>query len=99
MDLLDVVLNLASDLEGLLEERIGDETILETYFTGPIHPELKEVKENIGQYLDDREKREADEDLRKMQQEEMRKLIHLLRLNRIEQAKKITFLFETEIEY
>ena len=99
MELLDIVLNLASDLQGLLDERIGDEAILETYFTGPIHPELREVKENIGQYLDDRARREEDEEYRKMQENEMRKLIHLLRLSKIEQAKKINFLYETDIEY
>jgi len=99
MELLDIVLNLASDLQGLLDERIGDEAILETYFTGPIHPELREVKENIGQYLDDRARREEDEEYRKMQENEMRKLIHYLRLSKIEQAKKINFLYETDIEY
>ena len=99
MELLDIVLNLASDLQGFLNERIGDEVILETYFTGPIHPELKEIKENLGQYLDDRAKREEDEEYRKMQENEMRKLIHLLRLSKIEQAKKINFLYETDIEY
>jgi hypothetical protein len=99
MELLDIVLNLASDLQGLLDERIGDEAILETYFTGPISPELKEMKENIGQYLDDRDKREENEEYRKMQENEMRKLIHLLRLSQVEQAKKINFLYETDIEY
>ena len=99
MEFIDIVLNLASDLQGLLDERIGDETILETYFTSPIHPELKEIKENIGQYLDDRDKREENEEYRKMQEGEMRKLVHLLRLNKIEQAKKINFLYETDIEY
>ena len=85
MELLDIVLNLASDLQG--------------YFTGPIRPELKDIKENIGQYLDDRARREEDEEYRKMQENEMRKLIHLLRLSKIEQAKKINFLYETDIEY
>jgi hypothetical protein len=99
MERLDIVLNLASDLQGLLDERIGDEAILETYFTGPIHPDLKEIKENIGQYLDDRVRREEDEEYRQMQENEMRTLIHLLRLSKIEQAKKINFLYETDIEY
>jgi len=99
MELLDIVLNLASDLQGLLDEKIGDEAILETYFTGPIRPELKEIKEHIGQYLDDRARREEDEEYRIMQEDEMRKLIHLLRLSKTEQAKKINFLYETDIEY
>lgn len=99
MDFVDIVLNLASDLDGLIDGRLGDEAILETYFTGPIHPKLKEIKENIGQYIDDHDKREEDEEYRTMQEGEMRKLIHLLRLSRIEQAKKINFLYETEIEY
>jgi hypothetical protein len=99
MELLDIVLNMASDLQELLDGRIGDEAILETYFTGPINPELKDIKENIGQYLDDRGKREEDEDYRKMQETEMRKLIHFLRLNMIEQSRKINFLYETDIEY
>jgi hypothetical protein len=99
MERLDIVLNLASDLQGLLDERIGDEAILETYFTGPIHPDLKEIKENIGQYLDDRVRREEDEEYRQMQENEMRTLIHLLRLSNIEKAKKINFLYETDIEY
>jgi len=34
-----------------------------------------------------------------MQENEMGKLIHLLRLSKIEQAKKINFLYETDIEY
>lgn len=99
MEFLDIALNLASDLQGLLDERIGDEAILETYFTGPVRPELKEIKENIGQYLDDRVRREEDEGYRKMQEKEMRKLIHLLRLSKYEQARKINFLYETDIEY
>jgi hypothetical protein len=99
MELLDIILNLASDLQGLLDERIGDEAILETYFTGPIHPELREIKENLGQYLDDRVRREEDEEYRQMQENEMRTLIHLLRLSNIEKAKKINFLYETDIEY
>jgi hypothetical protein len=99
MELINIVLNLANDLQGLLDGRIGDEAILETYFTGPTDPALKEIKENIGQYLDDRGRREEDEEYQKMQEEEMRKLIHLLRLSNIEQAKKINFLYETEIEY
>ena len=99
MELIDIVLNLANDLQGLLDDRIGDEAILETYFTGPIDPALKDIKENIGQYLDDRGRREEGEEYRKMQEDEMRKLIHLLRLSNIEQAKKINFLYETEIEY
>jgi hypothetical protein len=99
MELVDIILNLASDLQGLIDGRLGDEAILEMYFTGPINPELKEIKENIGQYLDDHDKREEDEEYRKMQEGEMRKLIHLLRLSKVEQAGKINFLYETEVEY
>jgi hypothetical protein len=48
MELVDIVLNLASDLQALPDEQTGDEIILETYFTGPMNPELKEIEENIG---------------------------------------------------
>jgi hypothetical protein len=99
MELLDLVMNLANDLQAYVDGRIGEEAILETYFTGPIHPELKEIKENIGQYFDDYDKRLDDDNYRQMQEKEMEKLIHYLRLNITTQAKKINFLYETEMEY
>jgi len=99
MELLDAVLNLANDLQSFLDGRIGEEAILETYFTGPIHTELKEIKDNIGQYFDDYDKREADENYRQLQESEMKKLIRYLRLNNLTQARKINFLYETKTEY
>jgi len=99
MQLIDAVLDLANDLQAYLDGKIGEEAILETYFTGPIHPELKDIKESLGQYVDDYDKRENDENYRIMQEKEMDKLIDYLRLNNITHAKKINFLYETEIEY
>lgn len=99
MEFIDQYLNLAADLNDYLEERIGDEAILDRYFTGDIDPRLKTIKENIGQYFDDYERRLSDEEYRKMQNEEMKKLIHLLRLGKIKEAGKINFLYETDIEF
>lgn len=99
MEFIDQYLNLAADLNDYLEGRIGEETILERYFTEKMDPRLRTVKENIGQYLDDYERRTEDEDYRNMQAGEMRKLIHLLRIGNIKEAGKINFLYESEIEY
>jgi len=99
MEFMDQYLNLAADLNDYHEDRIGDEVIIERYFTGEIDPRLKTIKDNIGQYLDDYDRRLNDEEYRAMQREEMRKLIHLLRLGKIEEASKIDFLYETETEY
>lgn len=99
MEYMDQYLNLAADLDDYLEERIGDEAILERYFTGDIDPRLKTIKDNIGQYFDDYTRRLNDEEYREMQNEEMRKLIHLLRLGKVKEAYKINFLYETEVEY
>ena len=99
MEFIDQYLNLAADLNDYLEDRIGDEAILERYFTGEIDPRLKTIKDNLGQYLDDYDRRLKDEEYKEMQKEEMRKVIHLLRLGKIKEANKINFLYETETEY
>ena len=99
MEFIDLYLNLAADLNDYLEGRIGDEAILDRYFTEEIDPRLKAIKDNIGQYLDDYERRMEDEEYGRMQREEMMKLIHLLRLGKIEEANKVNFLYESEIEY
>ena len=90
---------MAADLNDYLEGRIGDEAILDRYFTDKIDPRLKTIKDNIGQYLDDYERRESDNDLKVMQTKEMEKLIHLLRIGYIAEASKIDFLNALEIEY
>ena len=99
MEFIDQYLNLAADLNDYLEGRIGDEAILDQCFTEEIDPRLKTIKENIGQYLDDHERRMEDDEYRAMQRGEMVKLIHLLRLGKIHEAGKINFLYESEIEY
>ena len=99
MEFIDQYLNLAGDLNDYLEGRIGDEAILDRYFTDKIDPRLKTIKDNIGQYLDDYESREADNELKVIQTKEMEKLIHLLRIGYIAEASKIDFLNELEIEY
>jgi phage gp16-like protein len=99
MEFIDQYLNLAADLNDYLEGRIGDETILDRYSTDKIDPRLKTIKENIGQYIDDHDRRMEDDDYRRMQREEMRKLIHLLRIGYIDEADKINFLYESETEY
>ena len=99
MEFMDQYLNLAADLNDYLEGRIGDEAILDRYFTEEIDPRLKAIKDNIGQYLDDYERRMEDDEYKNMQTEEMRKLIHLLRLGMIDEASKINFLNKSEIEY
>jgi hypothetical protein len=62
-------------------------------------PRLRTIKENIGQYIDDYDRRMEDDDYRRMQEGEMRKLIHLLRIGDIIEASKINFLYESETEY
>ena len=99
MEFFDQYLNMAADLNDYLEGRIGDEAILDRYFTEQIDPRLKAIKENIGQYLDDYERRMEDDEYKRMQTEEMKKLIHLLRLGKIKEASKIDFLNESEPEY
>ena len=99
MEFIDQYLNLAADLDDYLEGRIGDETILDRYFTDKMDPRLRTIKENIGQYIDDYERRMEDDDCKKMQVGEMRKLIHLLRIGDIDEAGKINFLYESETEY
>jgi hypothetical protein len=99
MEFIDQYLNMAADLNDYLEGRIGDEAILDRYFTEQIDPRLKAIKENIGQYFDDYERRMEDDEYRRMQTEEMKKLIHLLRLGKIKEASKINFLNESELEY
>jgi len=99
MKFIDQYLNLAADLNDYLEGRIGDEAILDRYFTEEIDPRLKAIKDNLGQYLDDYERRMEDDEYKSMQTEEMRKLIHLLRLGMIDEASKINFLNKSEIEY
>jgi hypothetical protein len=99
MEFIDQYLNMAADLNDYFEGRIGDEAILDRYFTEQIDPRLKAIKENIGQYLDDYERRMEDDEYKKMQTEEMKKLIHLMRLGKIKEASKINFLNESEPEY
>jgi hypothetical protein len=99
MEFIDQYLNLAADLHDYLEGRIGDEAILDRCFTEKTDPKLKTIKENIGQYLDDYERRMEDDEYRTMQRSEMSKLIHLLRLGKIKEADKINFLYESETEY
>ena len=99
MELIDQYLNLAADLDDYLEGRIGEETILGRYFTERVDPRLRTIKENIGQYIDDYDRRMEDDDYRRMQVGEMRKLIHLLRIGDIDEAGKINFLYESETEY
>jgi hypothetical protein len=99
MEFIDQYLNLAADLNDYLEGRIGDEAILDRYFTEKMDPRLKTIKENIGQYLDDYERRMEDDEYSAMQRGEMVKLIHLLRLGKIHEASKINFLYESETEY
>ncbi|MGW8272773.1 MAG: hypothetical protein ACWGN7_05225 [Thermodesulfovibrionales bacterium] len=99
MEFIDQYLNLAADLNDYLEGRIGEEAILDRYFTEKMDPRLKTIKENIGQYLDDYERRMEDDEYREMQRGEMEKLIHLLRLGKVEEAARINFLYESEIEY
>jgi hypothetical protein len=40
-----------------------------------------------------------DDEYKRMQTEEMKKLIHLMRLGKIKEASKINFLNESEPEY
>lgn len=99
MEFIDQYLNLAADLDAYLEGRIGEEAILDRYFTEKTDPRLRTIKENIGQYIDDYDRRMEDDDYRRMQEGEMRKLIHLLRIGYVEEAGKINFLYESETEY
>ena len=62
MEFIDQYLNLAADLNDYLEGRIGDETILDRHFTDKMDPRLRAVKENIGQYIDDYDRRMEDDD-------------------------------------
>ncbi len=99
MEFIDQYLNLAADLHDFSEGRIGEDDILERYFTDPPDPRLRVVLHNIGQFLDDHRRRLEDEDYREMQQREMQKMIHLLRLGLVAEAGKITFLYESDTEY
>ena len=98
MELIDKLLNLASDLDDYLKGTIQDDIILRTYFSDT-DKDIKTITANLGQFFDDTDIREKDDTYRAMQENEMKKLIHLLRLGQLDQAKKINFLYESEIEY
>ena len=98
MELIDKILNLAADLDDYLKGKTDEDTILLKYFSES-DDDIGEITANLGQFLDDADIREKDEAYRNMQHSEMKKLIHLLRLAKIEQAKKVNFLYETDIEY
>ena len=98
MELIDKLLNLAADLDDYLSGHIQDDVVLQKYYS-EADSDIETITANLGHYFDDTDIREKDEAYRAMQEGEMKKLIHLLRLGQLDQANKINFLYETEIEY
>jgi len=98
MELIDKLLNLAADLDDYLNGTIQDDVLLSKYFSNT-DKDIETITANLGHFIDDTDIREKDDTYRAMQKNEMKKLIHLLRLGQLDQAKKINFLYESEIEY
>ncbi len=89
---------LASDLDDYMKGNIKHDVILKKYFT-ETYSDLEAVICNLGHYFDDADIRAEDEDYREMQDNEMKTLLHLLQGGKLEQAKRITFLQRSNIDY
>jgi hypothetical protein len=82
----------ADDLEALLAGRMGEEMVRERYRTKETPEDIEAIMGWVEHFLADADIREKDSAYRRMQEQEMVKLIRCLRTGRIDEAKTITFL-------
>jgi hypothetical protein len=83
---------LADDLQRLLEGQL-DETAFRNRHSPPWHGAVIEtIMANVEHFLADSDIRARDPAYREVQESEMRKLIALLRGERLDEAQRITFL-------
>ncbi len=98
MDPMTKLLELASDLDDYMKGNIKHDFILKKYFT-ETYSDLEGVIANLGHYFDDADIRAEEQDYREMQDNEIKKLIHLLQCGRLEQARRINFLHKSKVNY
>ncbi len=96
MDPKAKLIELASDLDDYLKGNIKQDVLNKKYFT-KTYSDLEAVICNLGHYFDDADIRAKDEEYREMQDNEMKKLLHLLRSGKLEQANRITFLQKSNV--
>jgi hypothetical protein len=85
----------ADDLEALLAGRVGEEMVRERYRTKDTPEDIEAIMGCVEHFLADSDIRDKDSAYRRMQEQEMFKLIRCLRTGRVDEAKTITFLRST----
>ncbi|GEM_PF-2021938 len=86
----------ADDLELLLNHKISENEILDKYEHA--HQSGKDIDYilcNLSHFLSDGDIRKKDSEYRDMQEQEIKKLINLIRKGDIQKAKKIDFLHDS----
>ncbi len=86
----------ADDLEALLQEKIAEQEIRHRYWKESTHKDVLEIMQYVEHFLSDGDIREKDAEYRQMQEQEMKKLINLIRKGDIEKAKEINFLYDSK---
>jgi hypothetical protein len=86
---------LGDDLERLLHGAVDAHFIRERYGNSG-SPDISALVSSIEHFLSDSDIRAKDVTYRQMQEEEMTKLIKLLRSGRINEARRISFLHESK---
>jgi hypothetical protein len=87
--------DLANNLERLLHGTVDADFIREQYRNSD-NPDIAALMSSIEHFLSDSDIRGKDTHYREMQEEEMIKLIKLLRSGRINDARAITFLHKSK---
>lgn len=84
------------DLEALLHKKIDEEEIRHRYWKESAHKDILEIMQYVEHFLSDADIRERDPEYTSMQEQEMRKLINLIRKGDIQKAKEIDFLHDSK---
>lgn len=89
-------LKLSDDLLSLLNDKMSEDEILNKYeHAHRLGKNIDYVLCNLSHFLSDRDIRERDVKYKYMQEQEMRKLIDLIRQGNIKKAKEIDFLHDS----
>jgi len=88
---------LAHDLESFLNRKMSEDEILNKYeHAHRLGKDIDSILCNLAHFLSDGDIREKDAKYKQMQEQEMKKLIDLIRKGDIPQAKKINFLHDSK---
>ena len=93
----NIWLELANDLENLLESKVQTEAIKERYSGQEPDEEFRQVMCYLEHYFSDSDIREQDSRYKEVQNKEMSKLIRLIRSGNYKKASMVSFLNESQV--